>query len=132
MLAALKLFVQTQDLPATDVLHDRAWRTSDVTPMGGRVIFERLACTAPIRCWNNGPFYPNHIYCEPPREEVYVRLNVNDGIVAIPGCQSGPGGSCPIEEFLEMVRKRGEEVGDFRKVCGLPDDAAERLTFLHQ
>lgn len=132
MLAALELFPQDPDLPATHVLQDRTWRTSDITPMGGRVIFERLACTAPVRCWNNGPFYPNHIYCEKPREDVYVRVNVNDGIVAIPGCQSGPGGSCLVREFLEKVRKRGQEVGDFRKVCGLSDEAAEGITFLHQ
>lgn len=100
--------------------------------MGGRIIFERLACAAPQECWTNAPFYPNHVYCEPPSEDIYVRINVNDGIVAIPGCEGGPGRSCPLEEFLERVSKRGKELEEFRKICGLEDDSPERIRFLHQ
>ncbi len=62
----------------------------------------------------------------------FVRINVNDGIVALPGCFSGPGSSCPLEGFVSHVRRRGEEVGDFRKLCGLGEDAPNRITFLPQ
>lgn len=64
--------------------------------------------------------------------EIFIRVNVNDGIVAIPNCDTGPGSSCPLSEFVELVQRRGREVGDFRAVCGLPDDAEERIRFLHQ
>ncbi|KAI7342076.1 hypothetical protein KC336_g23272, partial [Hortaea werneckii] len=47
MLSALELFPQNIDLPTTHVLRNRTWKTSDVIPMGGRIIFERLACAAP-------------------------------------------------------------------------------------
>lgn len=132
MLAALDLFPQEPELPTSHVLQNRTWRTSDVVPMGGRVIFERLSCSAPQRCWDNAPFYPNHIYCEEERDDVYVRVNVNDGIVALPGCSDGPGRSCELGRFMERVKRRGEELGDFRKVCGLPEDAPNSITFLHQ
>lgn len=132
MLAAMDLFPQEPELPTSHVLHNRTWRTSDVVPMGGRVILERLACPAPRRCWDNAPFYPNHIYCEEDRDDMYVRVNVNDGIVAIPDCDEGPGASCELEKFSERVKKTGEEVGDFAKVCGLPNDAPKSITFLHQ
>ena len=132
LLTALNLFPQTPELPTSHVLHNRTWRTSDVTPMGGRIIFERLSCLAPQHCWSNEPFYPNHIYCEPQREDVFVRVNINDGIVAIPGCDSGPGHSCPFEEFLEHVRKRGLDFEEFGRICGLGEDAPKAVTFLHQ
>jgi len=132
MLAALDIFPQEPELPTSHVLHNRTWRTSDVVPMGGRVIFERLVCAAPRACWDNGPMYPNHVYCEEREDEVYVRVNVNDGIVAVPGCDDGPGGSCGLGQFLGKVEMRGEQVGDFGRVCGLAEEAPKAITFLHQ
>ncbi|KAI9823486.1 MAG: acid phosphatase pho5 [Thelocarpon impressellum] len=115
MLAALSLFPSpsgVEELPTTHVARDRAWRTSQVTPMGGRLIFERLSCAG--------------------RREPFVRINVNDGVVTMPGCASGPGRSCPLDEFMKLVAERGVQAGDFREVCGLGKDAAGEVTFLHQ
>ena len=100
--------------------------------MGGRIMFERLACPKPQECWSNAPFYPNHVYCEPQESDIYVRVNVNDGIVAIPGCDGGPRSSCRLEEFLERISNRGGEIEEFRRICGLGDDDAGDITFLHQ
>ncbi|KAK5129021.1 hypothetical protein LTR85_000354 [Meristemomyces frigidus] len=133
LLSALKLFPEEPDLPATHVMHNRTWRTSDVVPMGGRLIFERLACPGYQHCWDNADYgYPNHLYCSPPEDEHFVRINVNDGIVALPGCDGGPGSSCPLDDFVAMVKRRGTEVGGFREVCGLEKDGAEGIEFLHQ
>lgn len=101
--------------------------------MGGRLIFERLSCPAPVNCWDNAQYgYPNHLYCEPPRNDSYVRINVNDGIVPLPGCHYGPGGSCPLDDFVERIRKRGEEIEPFHEICELEDDKPKVITFLHQ
>lgn len=132
LLTALDLFPQTTPLPVTHIPANRTWRTSDVVPMGGRIIFERLACPASTECWTNAPFYPNHVYCSPEEDEYFVRVNVNDGIVAIPGCDSGPGRSCKLEEFLERVRVAGERSGRFGEVCGLGEGMAKEIEFLHQ
>ncbi|TKA62163.1 hypothetical protein B0A49_10344 [Cryomyces minteri] len=132
LLAALALFPTPHPLPTTHIAPNRTYLTSQLTPMGGRIIFERLTCPAEVTCWSNAPLYPNHVYCEEPRDDVFVRVNANDGIVAIPGCDGGPGRSCALEGFLERVRERGRELGDFRKKCGLGKDARERITFLHQ
>ena len=85
--------------------------------MGGRTIFEMLSCKAQE---------------EPGTSSKYVRININDGITAIPGCDKGPGSSCPLEEFAARTKRKGEDVGDFRKRCGLGEDAAQKITFLHQ
>lgn len=116
LMTALNVMNDDEHLPVTHIEHGRKWRKSQVTPMGGRVIFELLSCRLDS---DEG-------------EKKYVRLNINDGITAIPGCDSGPGKSCPLEQFAARTKKRGEEVGDFKKVCGLDDDAAEQITFLHQ
>lgn len=117
MLAALDLFHDDEPLPVTHEAKDRAWRTSQITQMGGRVTFERLSCAD----------------SSTQKSSQFVRININDGIVAMPGCESGPGRSCPLGEFLEGIRWRGEELGDFRKVCGLTGaDVPDRITFLHQ
>lgn len=133
MLSALNLLPQDVDLPTSHILHNRTWRTSDVVPMGGRVILERLACPATQTCWDHSAYgWPNHVYCEPLHDDYYVRINVNDAIIPLPGCDHGPGHLCPLADFVARVRQRREEAGDFREVCGLPYDTAEGITFLHQ
>ncbi|KAI9796572.1 MAG: acid phosphatase pho5 [Candelina submexicana] len=119
MLAALDIFHDAVDLPVTHVAESRRWRTSQITPMGGRVIFERLRC-------------PHRSKADKERQGIYVRINVNDGIVAIPSCKAGPGESCLLSDFVKLVERRGKELGDFRQMCGLGKDAAEGITFLHQ
>lgn len=84
--------------------------------MGGRIIFELLSCKAGKSI----------------KAEKFVRLNINDGITALPDCQSGPGKSCPLEQFAARTKRKGVEVGDFGEVCGLGEGKAGGITFLHQ
>ncbi|KAF1834517.1 3-phytase B precursor [Decorospora gaudefroyi] len=116
MITALDVINDKEHLPITHIPHDRKWRKSQVSPMGGRIIFELLSCSVKESSGN----------------QKFVRLNINDGITAIPGCESGPGKSCPLEEFAARTEKKGEEVGDFRELCGLSDDAAKSIAFLRQ
>jgi acid phosphatase len=116
MVTALDVINDAEHLPITQIAHNRRWRKSQVSPMGGRIIFELLSCRADAQAI----------------PEKFVRLNINDGITAIPDCDSGPGNSCPLAEFAARTKKKGEEVGDFRELCGLDEDAAGRITFLDQ
>ncbi|KAL4805869.1 histidine phosphatase superfamily [Aspergillus unguis] len=104
------------DLPTTHRATDRVWRTSSVLPMGGRIILERMNCAANYTDKDGKPF---------------VRININDRNVPLPYCSSGPGSSCPLDEFLAHVARRGTEVGVFEEVCGLDGDVG-RVTFLKQ
>jgi len=139
MLSALDIFHSNTLLPTTHRDPSRAWRLSQVTPMSGRIIFERLACppsvhrNAPRRHPNDrSDPHQNPLLQQQAQDNTYVRININDGIVALPNCSSGPGSSCPLGEFLAFVKGRGEEVGDFREVCGLGDNVPKRIEFLHQ
>jgi len=137
MLSALDIFHSDTLLPTTHRDPLRTWRLSQVTPMSGRIIFERLSC--PPSSHTNAPRrYPNDrgdqtlLHEQQPQNNTFVRININDGIVALPNCTSGPGSSCPLEDFLAFVKSRGEEVGDFREICGLGSDVPDSLDFLHQ
>lgn len=124
MLAALGIFDDDSYdpyLPITHIATDRIWRTSQVMPMGGRITFEKLTCSAE----------PGTAGSEPVADQ-YVRVNINDGIVPLLDCNSGPGSSCPLADFVERTRLRGVEFGDFETVCGMEKDAKKRITFLRQ
>ena len=126
MLAALGLFSEEDGgLPVTRREDGRKWRMSQVVPMNGRVIFERLTCQTPLK----GVAQEDN---KTSGKRDFVRININDGIVAVPGCDDGPGHSCPLGEFLAMVRRRGREIGDFGEICGVDEDKARGITFLHQ
>ncbi|CEJ59689.1 hypothetical protein PMG11_08301 [Penicillium brasilianum] len=117
LLAALDLFKDPRNtpLPLTYPPADRSWKTSTILPMGARITFERMTCPT-----------------EDDRDdEVYVRINVNDRIVQLPGCVADPGHTCSLDSFLQYVNFRREEVGDFGEVCGLEGHAG-KITFLHQ
>ncbi|CAO2650994.1 Nn.00g092910.m01.CDS01 [Neocucurbitaria sp. VM-36] len=116
MITALDVINDNEHLPITHIPHSRKWRKSQVSPMGGRIIFELLSCKQTSSS-STGKF---------------VRLNINDGITAIPGCDNGPGNSCALAQFATRTMKRGKDVGDFRELCGLDEDAADRISFLHQ
>ena len=135
MLAALDLFPSSEHLPISHRPTSRNWRMSQVVPMNGRVIFEYLECDDPRLALSDGgrqiPPPPLEKRGED-RRSTFIRININDGIVAIPDCTSGPGSSCPLEDFLALVRRRGEEIGDFKELCGLGADDADRITFLRQ
>ena len=118
MLSSLDIMIDDGPLPVTHVQQSRKWRTSQVTPMGGRTILEVVSCSMGTDLQRD--------------HSKFVRLNINDGIVPIPGCENGPGRSCPLDQFAARVKDRGEEVGDFRTICGLKEDAPDRITFLHQ
>ena len=113
--AALDLFPEPSGLPTSHIAVDRNWRTSTIVPMGGRIILERLAC-------QTGASDERH----------YVRTIVNDAIVAVPGCDGETRRGCRLDAFADLVEKRRAQLGDFKHLCGLSEDAPDMITFLHQ
>jgi acid phosphatase len=122
-LAALGVFNEppgNRELPTNRVKADRTWRTSDVVPMGGRLIFERITCET----GEDG-------------KQQAVRLFVNDALVDLSSIPhtvafSEADGAISMPSFQAMLSLKGSELGDFRQACGLGDDAPDRIQFLHQ
>ncbi|RVX69343.1 hypothetical protein B0A52_06938 [Exophiala mesophila] len=124
VLATLKVFderLMQQTLPSDKIKSDRNWRTSDVVPMGGRLILERIVCDALVPASSTSKDY-------------FVRLFINDGLIRLPGLpkMSRILHAVNISDFSDFVRTRQDVFGEFRAVCSLPDNAPDRITFLHQ
>ena len=73
---------------------------------------------------------PLYLWSKPQQSEAYILLVINDGIVAIEGNRH-EGMTAP-PPFRQLLRDRGEAVGDFKDIRGLDDSAPTRITFLHQ
>jgi acid phosphatase len=116
VLAALRIMDGDDPLPITYIKHDRQWKTSRLTSMGGRIIFERLRCDGNFSLTGNA---------------VFIRININDGVISVPGCDIGSG-LCPLEQFVARLRKHEKDAGDFRELCGLGTHMPAGITFLHQ
>jgi acid phosphatase len=112
LLAAIGVFDNQKQLPATKVLQDRLFRASNFVRMRGTVAFERLSCAA-----------PSAGYGQIPRSATYVRVRLNDVVYPVVGCKNGPGSSCPLTQYQQIVTKKLNEAGDLRKLCNVTDPA---------
>lgn len=84
-------------LPATHVPQNRLFRTSNFVTMRGTISFERL------NCWGQN----------------FIRLRLNDVVYPVVSCQSGPGKSCPLSQYQELIEKKVQQAGDFEKMCNI-------------
>ncbi|CAK5265064.1 unnamed protein product [Mycena citricolor] len=95
----------------------RQFRASHIVSFRGYVALERLSCTA------HAPGKTVHHVANQtltPQTKQYVRVRVNRAPVEIPACQSGPGRSCPLDQFTKYINKdRAAVAGDFIGTCGL-------------
>ncbi|KAF7593111.1 hypothetical protein BBP40_012056 [Aspergillus hancockii] len=99
----LGVFDEQKPLMSNKRDDDRIYVSSNVNPMRGTIAFERLQCTS-----NKG-------------NSVNVRILLNDAVYPIPSCRSGPGSSCPVDDYAQYVADKKEEYGSFASVCGLPE-----------
>ncbi|CUS23011.1 LAQU0S08e00166g1_1 [Lachancea quebecensis] len=94
-LTTIGLFDDGKKLNATHVpFRDHVFHKSWMIPQGARVYTQKFQC----------------------QNDSYVRYVVNDAVIPIESCSSGPGFSCEIEEFYQYAEQRmaGQ---DFFKVC---------------
>ncbi|KIJ52658.1 hypothetical protein M422DRAFT_776265 [Sphaerobolus stellatus SS14] len=103
VLAVLGLFNETFYAPLDPSCPNpkRKFRSSFIIPFRGTVAFERLSCISGSKISKS------------------VRVKANDAVVPISTCRSGPGSSCPLDQFVAYVKQRGKVAGDFVQKCGL-------------
>ncbi|KAF5350314.1 hypothetical protein D9758_012812 [Tetrapyrgos nigripes] len=121
----------TSPLPVTRRESNHQFRSSHLVSFLGNVALERMTCvidgpsTSDAR--NLGVFHTANVLggtvvnaSSNGTEEVFVRVLANEAVIPIPTCHSGPGASCPLEQFVGYVnRERKEASGDFVQRCGL-------------
>ena len=100
---AMGLFKQPGLLDPRDPDRKRTWIISQMVPFSGRMVVERLSCTADFRFQHS-------------RSGIFVRVLVNDALQPLEFCGAGSDGLCALDSFVESqsyARNDGE--GDFEK-----------------
>jgi hypothetical protein len=97
-----------EQFPTDQINWTRAWKMADLIPFLGHVGMEKMTC-------DRGGAVNVHKDDGKPKE--YVRFIANTAPRPIPDCQSGPGASCPFDEFKKRIGKGSERHKDFHKVC---------------
>uniref|UniRef100_A0A060TA80 ARAD1B05324p n=1 Tax=Blastobotrys adeninivorans TaxID=409370 RepID=A0A060TA80_BLAAD len=109
-LTALGLVIPGYNLPFDEIDWWNPYKISDVVPMGGHIVIERLACNATA-------------YSE---KGTYVRTILNEAVVPYQNCQSGPGFSCPLSNYTKMLH---DSLPDYTSACKVPKEYPQSLTF---
>lgn len=107
---ALGLFEPDYDLSTSEIEHDSVFKVSEIAPMGGRIVHERLECKVKNET------------------ESFVRVIVNDAVIPIPGCQGGPGFSCSLDGYKNVIDNR---LGNttYIEACGVNSTVPQYTTF---
>lgn len=106
-MSAIGLFeYQTEELRTGNMNYARFFKTSELTPMGARIVVERYTVQG----------------------EKFVRLLLNDAVIPIPECQDGPISTCKLSTLAAIVRKKMEQA-DFVEECRIPKKRPRHLSF---
>lgn len=107
-IAAVGLFDDGKKLNASYVpFRDHAYHKSWIVPQGSRIYTQQFTCS----------------------NQTYVRYVVNDVVIPIESCSSGPGFSCPQKDFFKYVESRIGGI-DYAQKCGQNQASnATALTF---
>ncbi|KAL1296763.1 hypothetical protein AAFC00_000228 [Neodothiora populina] len=96
---------QAEEFPTDRINWSRAWKMAELIPFLGHVGIEKLTC------------YGRHSGEDENTPEEFIRVIANSAPRPIPRCQDGPGASCSIDTFTELVRQGMEKYGDFDGIC---------------
>lgn len=95
--AFLGLLTPKDDLPIDKIVDDRIYIHAYISPQAARIYIEKLRCG----------------------DDYYVRYIVNDAVIPIENCDSGPGSSCRLNELNEMLQKKLDSI-NFSEQCEIP------------
>lgn len=109
---ALGIFEPDYDLSLNEVEFGSIFRSSEIAPMGGRIITERLDCMDVLTN----------------ETDAFVRVIVNDAVIPIPGCQDGPGFTCSLDGYKKNFEQR---LGDtsYVEACGVNKTYPQHSSF---
>ena len=108
--AELGVFDGQEPLPADRVLEGRTDVASRYVSMWGTIGFERLSCAVDDAASAGGRNVT---------EQRFVRIVLNNVVYLVLDCQSGPGRSCPLEQYAALLRRKQAVARGFATVCGI-------------
>lgn len=92
-----------EEFPTDHINWARSWRMSDLIPFLGHVGMEKMTCDS-----------------RPGGKEEFIRVISNTAPRPIPDCQGGPGASCHMNQWVNMIADGAEKYKDYEDVCRSP------------
>jgi acid phosphatase len=103
LVSQIGVFDDQQPLPSNKIPGNQRYIASHFDTMRGTIGFERLTCTGNLkRNQQSGQF---------------IRIILNDVVYPVVGCDSGPGRSCQLEKYVEIITQKQKEAGGFVQTC---------------
>ncbi|VEU20336.1 DEKNAAC101234 [Brettanomyces naardenensis] len=100
---------QEKKLPIGQIDFSRFFRTSELIPMGARIVLERIS--------------------EKGSDEKYLRLLINDAVIPLKNCQDGPYFTCKLSTLsYQFYEKLGHEKS-FAEKCRVKKKRPQYLSF---
>lgn len=95
MVSEIGVFDDQAPLPPTHIPTGQKYIASNYVTMRGTIGFERLTCSG----------------------QQYIRVLLNDAVYPVVGCTSGPGQSCPLQQYAQIIAQKQQAAGDFVTIC---------------
>ncbi|CAH2353096.1 repressible acid phosphatase [[Candida] railenensis] len=106
-LAALGIISPEQDLtPSHQTVFPNPYSHSDLVPQGARIYTEKYSCQGTS----------------------YIRYILNDAVIPLRNCSSGPGYSCSLGDFISLMEDRLRTF-DFGVQCDAKDSQPNEISF---
>lgn len=97
---------QIHELSTRDIDFARFFKTSELVPMGARIIIERYTI----------------------KGNRYIRVLINNAVIPIPECQNGPAYTCKLSKFKALLNEK-LQAGTFEDKCRITEERPKQLTF---
>ncbi|KAF1979613.1 acid phosphatase PHO12 precursor [Bimuria novae-zelandiae CBS 107.79] len=119
LIAATGVFDNEPELPGNSTLPNRKFRVSRFTPMRGTVAFERLFCSPSNATGqkNSSASQKRPDTSTTALSSAYIRILLNDVVYPVANCDSGPGASCPLSQYQEIVKSKLDKTSSFTSLC---------------
>lgn len=104
---ALGIFeYQKQELSTRFIDFARFFKTSELVPMGARIVIERYTI----------------------KGDRYIRVLINNAVIPIPECQNGPAYTCKLSKFKAILDEKLKNC-NFVNKCRITEERPKQLTF---
>lgn len=118
------------ELSDTEMDPNRLYIGNRFTTMRGTIGFERLNCAVNPRSGNSSDLLPQSqrtcssktkapSFPTSTTNHTFLRVLLNDVVYPVPGCQNGPGYSCLLDDYVDLVGDKYNSSGNWAQNCGV-------------
>ena len=121
LVSEIGVFDGEPPLPPNKIPEGQKYVANRYVTMRGTIGFERLSCGFSDNATSSAE--------QGEKSQQYVRVILNDVVYPVAGCDDGPGRSCELERYAQIIAEKQRQAGNFNTVCGF-GNGTDVTTFL--